>query len=144
MIRIIFLLTSFLINWLVSSLCQSCRSLSRMKRCPGCNTRRWIYFAEFRMCVGHDCLGTHLHLIGIRPDPYCIIRSLRKPVDINHLGQCTALLNRLTPNDSHIGRTTPLTSKHYTLYIYSTNVGTEYFKHALYSPFFLFKMQFVS
>ena len=32
------------------------------------------------------------------------------------------------------------------LYIYSTNIGTEYFKHGVYFPFFffLFKMQFVS
>ena len=41
-----------------------------------------------------------------------------------------------------MGRTAPLTSKRFILYIYSTNIGTEYFKHALYSPFFLFKMQF--
>ena len=53
-------------------------------------------------------------------------------------------LNRLTPNDPYMGRTAPLTSKRCILYIYSTNTGTEYFKHALYSPFFLFKMQFVS
>ena len=33
-------------------------------------------------------------------------------------------------------RTAPLTSKRYILYIYSTNVGTEYFKHALYSTLF--------
>jgi len=32
--------------------------------------------------------------------------------------------------------TAPLTSKCCILYIYSTNLGTEYFKHALYSPFF--------
>ena len=43
--------------------------------------------------------------------------------------------NRLTPNDSYMGRTTPLTSKRCILYIYSTNIGIEYFKHALYSPF---------
>jgi hypothetical protein len=30
----------------------------------------------------------------------------------------------------------PLTSKRCILYIYSTNIGTEYFKHALYSPIF--------
>ena len=54
------------------------------------------------------------------------------------------LLNRLTPNDPYMGRTAPLTSKRCILYIYSTNTGTEYFKHALYSPFFIFKMQFVS
>jgi hypothetical protein len=53
-------------------------------------------------------------------------------------------LNRLTPNDPYMGRTEPLTPKRCILCIYSTNIGTEYFKHALYSPFFLFKMQFVS
>ena len=46
-----------------------------------------------------------------------------------------SLFNRLTPNDTYMGRTAPLTSKRFILYIYSTNVGTEYFKHALYSPF---------
>jgi len=35
-----------------------------------------------------------------------------------------------------MGRTAPLTSKRCILYIYSTNIGTEYFKHALYSPLF--------
>ena len=49
---------------------------------------------------------------------------------------CTPFFNRLTPNDPYMGRTAPLTSKRCTLYIYSTNIGTEYFKHALYSPFF--------
>ena len=54
-------------------------------------------------------------------------------------------INRLTPNNPYMGRTAPLTSKRCILYIYSTNIGTEYFKHALYSPLFsLFKMQFVS
>ena len=46
------------------------------------------------------------------------------------------MLNPLTPNDLYVSRTAPLTSKHCILYIYSTNIGTEYFKHALYSPFF--------
>ena len=45
-------------------------------------------------------------------------------------------INRLTPNDPYMGRTAPLTSKRCILYIYSTNISTEYFKHALYSPFF--------
>ena len=45
-------------------------------------------------------------------------------------------LNPLTPNDLYMSRTAPLTSKLFILYIYSTNVGTEYFKHALYSQFF--------
>ena len=50
-----------------------------------------------------------------------------------------AKINRLTPNDPYMGRTALLTSKSCILYIYSTNISTEYFKHALYSPFFLFK-----
>jgi len=53
-------------------------------------------------------------------------------------------LNPLTPNDHYSGRTAPLTSKRCILYIYSTNIGTEYFKHGIYLHFFLFKMQFVS
>ena len=43
--------------------------------------------------------------------------------------------NRLKPNDPYMGPTAPLTSKRCILYIYSTNIGTEYFKHAVYSPF---------
>jgi len=46
------------------------------------------------------------------------------------------IINPLTPNDPYIGRTAPLTSKRYILYIYSTNTGTEYFKHGIYCPFF--------
>ena len=40
------------------------------------------------------------------------------------------------PNDPYSGRTAPLTSKRCILYIYSTNTGTEYFKHGIYSPSF--------
>jgi len=39
------------------------------------------------------------------------------------------------PNDCYSDRTAPLTSKRCILYI-STNMGTEYFKHGIYSPFF--------
>jgi hypothetical protein len=42
----------------------------------------------------------------------------------------------LTPSDNHNGRTAPRTSKRCILYIYSTNIGTEYFKRGIYSPFF--------
>ena len=45
-------------------------------------------------------------------------------------------INLLTPNDDYSGRTAPLTSKCCILYIYSTNIGTEYFKHRIYSPVF--------
>ena len=47
-------------------------------------------------------------------------------------------INHLTPNDHYSGRTALLTSKRCIciLYIYSTNIGTEYFKHGIHSPFF--------
>ena len=45
-------------------------------------------------------------------------------------------VNPLTPNDPYSCRTASLTSKLCILYIYSTNTGTEYFKHGIYSPFF--------
>ena len=44
-------------------------------------------------------------------------------------------INPLMPNDHYSGRTAPLTSKHCIIYNYSTNIGTEYFKHGIYSPF---------
>jgi len=47
--------------------------------------------------------------------------------------------NPLTPNDHYSGRTAPLTSKRCILYIYSKNIGTEYFKHGTHSPFFFSK-----
>ena len=47
-----------------------------------------------------------------------------------------SFLNPLTSNDLYMSRTAPLTSKRCILYIYSTNVDTEYFKDALYSPSF--------
>jgi len=40
-------------------------------------------------------------------------------------------INRLTPNDDYSGRTAPLTSKRFILCIYSTHIGTEYFKHGI-------------
>ena len=42
----------------------------------------------------------------------------------------------MTPNDPYSGLTAPLTSKRCILYVYSTNIGTEYFKHGIYSQFF--------
>jgi hypothetical protein len=53
-----------------------------------------------------------------------------------HLLNMSVLVNPLTPNGTYSGRTAPLTSKPFILYIYSTNIDTEYFKHGVYSPFF--------
>jgi hypothetical protein len=45
-------------------------------------------------------------------------------------------INPLTPNDLYMRRTAQLTPRPCILYIYSTNIHTEYFKHAAHSPFF--------
>jgi len=42
----------------------------------------------------------------------------------------STILNLLKPNDIYICRTAALTSRRYILNIYSTNIHTEYFKHA--------------
>ena len=44
--------------------------------------------------------------------------------------------NPLAPNDIYISRTAQLTSRRCILNIYSTNILTEYFKHAAHSLFF--------
>ena len=46
------------------------------------------------------------------------------------------LINHLTPNDHFSGRTAPLTYRCCIFFIYSTDIRTEYFKQAAYSPFF--------
>ena len=45
-------------------------------------------------------------------------------------------INPLAPNDVYISRTAQLTSRRCILNIYSTNILTEYFKHAAHTPFF--------
>ena len=67
-----------------------------------------------------------VHLVGFIIRIYHDARSPER--------QSTSL-NPLTPNDPYSGRTATLTSKRCILCIYSTNIGTEYFKHGIYSPF---------
>ena len=75
--------------------------------------------------------GTHTDLyrfvVGKREGKSPLVRSRRRWKDN---------INLLTPNDPYRGRTAPLTSKRCILYIYSTNIGNENFKHCIYSPFF--------
>jgi len=54
------------------------------------------------------------------------------------------LINPLTRNDPYSGRTAPPTTKRCILYIYSTNIGTEYLNTVYTLRFFLFKIRFVS
>jgi hypothetical protein len=64
----------------------------------------------------------------VTPAAVCPYRNCRVP--------SSSAVNLLNPNDPYSGRTAPLTSKLCILYIYSTNIGTEYFKRGIYSTFF--------
>ena len=54
---------------------------------------------------------------------------------LNLMSITILVINLLTPNDHYSGRTAPLTSKSCILHIYSSNIGTKYFKHCVHSPF---------
>ena len=83
------------------------------------------------------CIVANTTPITLKIEEAVKIYTLRKnKINHAHTIDREVELNLLTPNDLYISRTTPITSKRCILYISSTNVGTEYFKHALYSPFF--------
>jgi thiosulfate reductase cytochrome b subunit len=50
--------------------------------------------------------------------------------------EAVLMLNHLTPNGHFSDRTAPLTYRCCIFFIYSTDIRTEYFKHAAHSPFF--------
>ena len=70
----------------------------------------------------------------LRRIPRDIIRSVHR--SSSKVSVMLVVFNPLRPTDPYSGRTAPLTSKRCNLYIYSTNTGTEHFKHGIYSPFF--------
>ena len=78
--------------------------------------------------------GTHLlfriiivTLIAIRPFRYCYNICF---IGLYLRDNFNKILNHFTPNGHSMGRTAQLTSSCCILYIYSTNIRTEYFKHA--------------
>ena len=75
-------------------------------------------------------------IIGAFEPSASIIKRFRKPERINVDKTLLKLFNPLAANDVYIRLTTQLTSRRCILYIYSTNILTEYFKHAAHSPFF--------
>ena len=78
-----------------------------------------------RVCMLYGCVRT--------------VVSCRVSVSYRQRVGCLAVVvcfNRLTPNDPYSSRTATLTSIRCILNIYSTNIGTEYFKHGINCPFF--------
>jgi len=87
------------------------------------NTNEWMN--EFWLCfynLGHPACKSRT--------PYCH----PWPVRVYHI--FPHYINPLTPKDHYSGRAAPLTSKGCILNIYSTNTGTEYFKHGIFSHLF--------
>ena len=77
--------------------------------------------------INKACLRTHGRCRCKVP-----VARMRQFASRQHLqGRCLLTVWRLTMYGSY--RTANLQTLHF---IYSTNIGTEYFKHALYSPFF--------
>ena len=101
-------------------------------------------FKKFGLFLNTSRILNYHHEYSRMHDTIELLLLAHKGLGLNCLEHVYIQVYRLTPNDPYMGRIAPLTSKRFILYIYSTNIGTEYFKHALYSPFFLFKMQFVS
>jgi len=85
-----------------------------------------IFIIACLPCLTHTHTHTHTHTTFQVISLYGILHCISTMLTVN----------LLTPNDDYSGRTAPLTSKCCILYIYSTNIGTEYFKHDIYSPFF--------
>ena len=71
------------------------------------------------------------HADGVKMESVKVAKVIRSDKGRDHL-----VINPSAPNDVYIRRTTQLTSRRCILNIYSTNILTEYFKHAAHSPFF--------
>ena len=150
--------TEFWSAWLVCGVCEATQTLS-FRLWDGAINTVWcvlyvpypyvkayynIYVKNQQMCIDKICYIIYYYsqtCFGRYCNQHqCVTQEYKK-----YTNNCTeCVINPLTRNDLYSGRSAPLTSKRCILYIYSTNTGTEYFKHGIYSPFFPFKMQFVS
>jgi hypothetical protein len=70
--------------------------------------------------MGMERQGTFRNIMNMETTSEEIIQLILHPA-----------FNPLKPNDTYRGRTAPLTSERCILYVYSTNIGTEYFKYVL-------------
>ena len=107
-----------------SSVTQHChRAFPPPSLCPWCSIVVWSETIDTL-----NLTAPHTH---IRPSNHTLSTINRATDELIRLMN----INPLTPNDHYSGRTEPQTSKRCILYIYSTNIGTEYFKHGVYCPF---------
>ena len=87
----------------------------------------------------HHIIKMRKHLNLKRRELYWILGRHSPLSLLNKTLIYKVILNPLKSNDAYICRYAPLTSRRCILYIYSTYISTEYFKHAANSPFFPLK-----
>jgi hypothetical protein len=92
--------------------------------------------AETNLGDRHTAPMPYRHEQPHRTVPVTMFRTRNSFLSFTHITIYFPSFNLLTPNDRYSGRTAPITSKGCILYMYSTNIGTEYFKHDIYSPVF--------
>ena len=110
-----------------------CKSFYKI-HCPtlSCSVKVQIG-TRLHTVVAAVCNGIHTHNLCC----VCRMKSTEVTVSVSILILAGSLVfNPFDTKDDYSGRTAPLTSKRCILYIYSTNIGTEYFKHGIYCPFF--------
>jgi len=94
-----------------------------------------LWYVELRFWRLAPSLGyrnlpsAKLHGLILQMTVICLLPTMRTSCLKTHI-------NHLMPNDPYRGHIALLTSKRCILYVYSTNVGTEYLKNGTYSPFF--------
>jgi len=105
---------------------------------PNLRHRTLLLHSAFRWITSIINQQLHLHKLHIKhlKALKIILYIPKKPIFINFAHIAVLTIHPLTPNDPYSGRTAPLTSKRCILYIYSTNTGTEYFKHGIHSRYF--------
>jgi len=112
-----------------------CESSDLSIRCNSLNdTRQLANMPYFKITLQWVChlLEYWLHEMKAQDSSLFIYFSIHKSIQgftAQRYRSCH--INLLTPNDDYSGRTAPLTSKRCILYIYSTHIGTEYFKHGI-------------
>ena len=100
-------------------------------------TLRDSHLEEFRsVCLGSNDNSLSASHKEPPPLPRCVVLlCLRVSYYLTSVIQRSSSflirvrINHLTPNGHYMGRTAQLTSRCCILYIYSTNIRTEYFKH---------------
>ena len=102
-----------------------------------CRVTKADHHQQYHQGTSHSTLPASWSLVSPTLPWYTHVSSAGRNAFIHRtVWRIQFWLNPLTPNDIYRGRTAPLTSKRCILYIYSTNIGIEYLKRGIYSPFF--------